>query len=110
LQQSLPPVRRLDIRRDPPPLTVEELGARFVVAAFTKVVARENGPVTLFGQPRAIGLERKMPMALVLVMTFNISVALALGFVFGRIYQIRRYMLERSDGFALLPTASIPRR
>jgi hypothetical protein len=47
-------------------------------------------------------------MTLVLVMAFNISVALALGFVLGRIYQIRRYMLERSDGSALPPTASIP--
>jgi hypothetical protein len=35
-----------------------------------------------------------MPM-LVLLMAFNISVALALGFVFGRIYQIRRDELER---------------
>ena len=30
-----------------------------------------------------------MPMILVLVMAFNTSVALALGFVLGRIYQIR---------------------
>jgi hypothetical protein len=49
-----------------------------------------------------------MPMTLVLVMAFNISVALALGFVFGRIYQIRRYELERRDGFPLPPTARIP--
>jgi hypothetical protein len=35
-----------------------------------------------------------MPM-LVLVMVFNILVALALGFVFGRIYQIRRDELAR---------------
>ena len=47
-------------------------------------------------------------MTLVLVMAFNISVTLALGFVLGRIYQIRRYMLERSDGSALPPTARIP--
>jgi hypothetical protein len=32
---------------------------------------------------------------LVLVMVFNISVAFALGFVVGRIYQIRRDELER---------------
>ena len=43
---------------------------------------------------------------LVLVMAFNISVALALGFVVGRIYQIRRYEVER--GFTLPPTARIP--
>jgi hypothetical protein len=35
-----------------------------------------------------------MPM-LMLVMVFNISVALALGFVLGRIYQIRSDELER---------------
>ena len=34
-------------------------------------------------------------MTLVLVMAFNILVALGLGFVLGRIYQIRRYELER---------------
>jgi hypothetical protein len=48
-------------------------------------------------------------MTLVLVMVFNISVALALGFVFGRIYQIRRDELERRDGFTLPPTVRIPR-
>jgi hypothetical protein len=44
-----------------------------------------------------------------LLMAFNISVALALGFVFGRIYQIRRDELERRDSFALPPTARVPR-
>ena len=39
--------------------------------------------------------KRKMPMILVLVMAFNISVALALGFVIGRIYQMRSDELER---------------
>ena len=42
-------------------------------------------------------------MTLVLVMAFNISVALGLGFVLGRIYQIRRDELERHDGFTLPP-------
>jgi hypothetical protein len=41
-------------------------------------------------------------MTLVLLMIFNILVALALGFVFGRIYQIRRDALERRDGFSSL--------
>jgi hypothetical protein len=36
-----------------------------------------------------------MPMTMVLVMVFNISVALALGFTIGRIYQIRSDELER---------------
>jgi len=47
-------------------------------------------------------------MMLVLVMIFNILVALALGFVFGRIFQIRRDELERRDGFTLPRTAHIP--
>jgi hypothetical protein len=49
-----------------------------------------------------------MPMTLVLAMVFNILVAFVLGFVFGRVYQIRRDELERRDGFALPPTAHIP--
>ena len=48
-------------------------------------------------------------MTLVLVMAFNTFVALALGFVLGRIYQIRSDELKRRDGFALPPTARIPR-
>jgi hypothetical protein len=36
-----------------------------------------------------------MPMTLALVMAFNILVALGLGFVVGRIYQIRSDELER---------------
>ena len=47
-------------------------------------------------------------MILVLVMIFNVLVALALGFVFGRIYQIRRDELERRDGFTLPPTVPQP--
>jgi hypothetical protein len=49
-----------------------------------------------------------MPMTLVLEMAFNTFVALALGFVLGRIYQIRSDELKRRDGFALPPTARIP--
>jgi len=44
-------------------------------------------------------------MILVLVMAFNTSVALALGFVLGRIYQIRFDLLERR---AEPPVAGIP--
>jgi len=48
-----------------------------------------------------------MPMTiLVLLMALEISLALALGFVFGRIYQIRRDELER--GFTLPRTSRIP--
>jgi len=42
-------------------------------------------------------------MIFVLLTAFEISLALALGFVLGRIYQIRRYELERRDGFPLPP-------
>ena len=44
----------------------------------------------------------------VLVTVFEISVALAFGFVLGRIYQIRSDELKRRNGFALPPTARIP--
>ena len=44
-------------------------------------------------------------MTLIPVMVFNIFVAFALGFVLGRIYQIRRDELERRDDLALPPTA-----
>jgi hypothetical protein len=47
-----------------------------------------------------------MPM-LVLVMVFNILGALALGFVLGRIYQIRRDELARR--VAPPPVAHVPR-
>jgi hypothetical protein len=47
-----------------------------------------------------------MPM-LVLVMVFNVLVALALGFVLGRIYQIRRDELDRRVD--LPPVAYVPR-
>ena len=46
-------------------------------------------------------------MTLVLLMAFEISIALALGFVLGRIYQIRSD--ERQAGFTLPPTARIQR-
>ena len=50
-----------------------------------------------------------MPMTILIVlMAFEISVAFALGFVLGRIYQIRHDELERRDGFRLPPTARIP--
>ena len=48
-------------------------------------------------------------MTLIMVMVFNILVALALGFVLGRVYQIRRYELERREDSTLLPTAHISR-
>ena len=45
-------------------------------------------------------------MTLILVMVFNILVALALGFGFGRIYQIRRDELERIRATAHRPHSS----
>ena len=43
------------------------------------------------------------------MMVFNVLVAFVLGFVLGRIYQIRRDELERRHDLALPPTARIPR-
>src|SRR5215831_5458934 len=68
-----------------------------------RLASAKNDQVTLLGQATGIDSKRKMLMTLVLVMIFNILVALALGFVLGRIYQIRRDELERRDGFTLPP-------
>jgi hypothetical protein len=67
----------------------------------------KNDTVTLLGQPSGNRLAKEIPMTLILLMVFEIGIALALGFVVGRIYQIRRYELER--GFTLPPAAHIPR-
>jgi hypothetical protein len=51
-----------------------------------------------------------MPMTLVLLTVFEISVAMAIGFILGRIWQIRCYLEEqRAGGFTAPPTAHIPR-
>jgi hypothetical protein len=44
----------------------------------------------------------------ILVMAFAILVALALGFVTGRIWQIRRDELDRRTSFTVPPIARIP--
>jgi hypothetical protein len=50
-----------------------------------------------------------MPMILALVMVFQISVAMAVGFVLGRIWQIRCDLQEqRNIGFTAPPIARIP--
>ena len=49
-------------------------------------------------------------MILVLLMIFEISVAMAIGFVLGRIWQIRCDLeQERASGFTAPPVARIPR-
>ena len=73
-----------------------------------RLASAKNDQVTLLGQATGIDSKRKMPMTLVLVMIFNILVALALGFVLGRIYQIRRDELECRDGLTLPPTTRTP--
>ena len=51
-----------------------------------------------------------MPMTLVVVMVSEISVAMAIGFVLGRIWQIRCDLeQERAGGFTAPPVARIPR-
>jgi hypothetical protein len=53
---------------------------------------------------------RKMPMFWVVVTIFEISVALAFGFMVGRFYQIRCDELAgRDGGFTAPPVARIPR-
>jgi hypothetical protein len=50
-----------------------------------------------------------IPMILALVMVFQISVAMAVGFVLGRIWQIRCDLEEqRAGGFTVPPVARIP--
>ena len=50
-----------------------------------------------------------MPMILVFLMVFEISVAIAIGFVLGRIWQIRCDLEQaRSGGFTAPPIARIP--
>ncbi len=69
--------------------------------------APRNGSVTLPGE--TVGpTTRGNPMTLTMLAGFNAVVALALGFVLGRIWQIRRYELEQR-GFATPPVARIPR-
>jgi hypothetical protein len=51
-----------------------------------------------------------MPMTLLLVMVFQISVAMAIGFVLGRIWQIRCDLeQQRAGGSTAPPIARIPR-
>ena len=49
-------------------------------------------------------------MTLLMVMVFEISLAMAIGFVLGRIWQIRCDLeQERTGGFTAPPVARIPR-
>jgi hypothetical protein len=48
-------------------------------------------------------------MTLLTLMVFEIVVALALGFVIGRMWQMRRDMLEGRTSFAAPPIARVPR-
>jgi hypothetical protein len=69
--------------------------------------ACKNGPVTFAGA--SYGRARNTPMILALVMVFQISVAMAVGFVLGRIWQIRCDLEQRRDvGFTAPPIATIP--
>jgi hypothetical protein len=85
---------------------MERLRCRSGPPLLTKSLAK-NDTVTLLGQPSSNRLAKEIRMTLILLMVFEIGIALALGFVVGRIYQIRRYELQR--GFTLPPAAHIPR-
>jgi hypothetical protein len=74
---------------------------------------------TVFGRASANGLvniaeqaggttRRIYPMTLTIVMVFEILAALVLGFVIGRIWQIRRDEIERRSSFTLPTVARIP--
>src|SRR5262249_33095825 len=53
--------------------------------------------------------ERKIPMTLMLLMVVEIGVAMAIGFVLGRIWQIRCDLeQQRAGGFTVPPVARIP--
>ena len=62
-----------------------------------------DAPISTQRQGPFLYIVRQGPAMLVLVMVFAISVALALGFIIGRIYQIRRDELEQ--GFTLRSSA-----
>jgi len=64
----------------------------------------------LLGQARGIAIRKgKMPMVLVLITLFEVSLAMVIGFVLGRIWQIRCDLeQERVGGFTAPPTARIP--
>ena len=84
-------------RRFPPPWSVEVLdGPRS---------AHNNGPVT-FHRPNALAGKGPIPMILVLMMAFEISLALALGFVLGRIWQIRYDLEQQRDSSFTLPSTA----
>ena len=59
------------------------LRATLVCRGIGRLASAKNDQVSLLGQATGIDSKRKMPMTLVLVMIFNILVALALGFVIG---------------------------
>ena len=97
-------------RRFRSPWSIED--ACFVVGPAPDLLPkspRENGPVT-FANLAALTRDRgELPMAMILLMIFLIGMALALGFLIGRVYRIRCDEVERRDGFQLPRTAHIPR-
>jgi hypothetical protein len=69
---------------------------------------RKKGPVTF--ARATYSLERNISMILALVMVFQTSVAMTIGFVLGRIWQIRCDLEQQSaSGLTPPPMARIPR-
>jgi hypothetical protein len=62
------------------------------------------------GDASPVRPERNVPMTLLLVMVLEVSVAMAIGFILGRIWQIRCDLeQQRAGGFTAPPIARIPR-
>jgi hypothetical protein len=84
----------------------------FVVARLLLYLPKSprNGPVTFARQPGGIGPERNMPMTSVLLTVFEMSAAMAIGFVLGgfllsriwQIWQIRCDLEEQRDLISVL--------
>jgi hypothetical protein len=71
--------------------------------------AAKNGSVTSELQTGGLAWKDGSPMTVIMVMVCEILAAFALGFVIGRIWQIRRDELQGRVGFTVPPVARIPR-
>jgi hypothetical protein len=71
----------------------------------------KNASVTFARATYGIGSRGEIPMTLMLLMVVEIGVAMAIGFVLGRIWQIRCDLeQQRVGGFTAPPIARIPHR
>jgi hypothetical protein len=85
-----------------------ECGDLLALRNGTQIGNSRNGLVNIAEQVGGIG-RRMYPMTGITVMVFETLAALALGFVIGRIWQIRHDEVERRSSFTLPTVARIPR-